>query len=406
MPSFAWRSDAVFLQDTRSTVDHHPIRQSTELSFLSRTPQPIVSMDYLHEFQTSICLTGRSTSSWTAVCLVDSYFEETADPGNDYLMSEYDEADEGGHKSRNLAQRNVNSNRLSRLDPREYFLRIVKRRISRTKEEWINTSYKIQSSIHSGIYDSPIPVTPRSSSLGSANEKATLIENAEAWFRQTSRLLSRLIAVLSKSNDAWHKFVQRDLDLLNKEADHKTVVGIDGCLCCISDSIEEMETVLESMIQLERELENFQRKLSFHVAVDGGRAIKLQQWNVTILQFVSPMALAGSIMQAGLVVGDAYVWFLFLTVLLTSLTFSLSWFVRKWESFTSPLLSPDPTLQLSSQEVRIREREPFQPVLDAATRLPSSPDPMAQQAVAELKLGGKRFSPMVSTESSTKLLWM
>ncbi|KAH9225330.1 hypothetical protein K456DRAFT_1852472 [Colletotrichum gloeosporioides 23] len=151
MPSFAWRSDAVFLQDTRSTVDHHPIRQSTELSFLSRTPQPIVSMDYLHEFQTSICLTGRSTSSWTAVCLVDSYFEETADPGNDYLMSEFDEADEGGHKSRNLAQRNVNSNRLSRLDPREYFLRIVKRRISRTKEEWINTSYKIQSSIHSGV---------------------------------------------------------------------------------------------------------------------------------------------------------------------------------------------------------------------------------------------------------------
>ncbi|KAK2021297.1 hypothetical protein LX32DRAFT_263655 [Colletotrichum zoysiae] len=96
----------------------------------------------------------------------------------------------------------------------------------------------------------------------------------------------------------------------------------------ISHMIDDLDGLLGDLNDLRTEVENFKSQIALHVAVDAGRAIGLQYWNVTILYFVSPLALSGTIMQAGIGFDPPVLCFIVLALGLAFLTWALKPLLR------------------------------------------------------------------------------
>ncbi|KAH9232553.1 hypothetical protein K456DRAFT_387140 [Colletotrichum gloeosporioides 23] len=113
-------------------------------------------------------------------------------------------------------------------------------------------------------------------------------------------------------------------------------------------TLEKLLRVLTELRSLETEIEEYSCAISLRhlsdsrrreeddkvkdVVSNGVRRRKVQHLNFIVLQIFSPMALAGSLIQAGF--GNALVSFVVLTVLLTTIALNLAWLVQKWDTFT------------------------------------------------------------------------
>ncbi|KAH9227677.1 hypothetical protein K456DRAFT_899084 [Colletotrichum gloeosporioides 23] len=135
--------------------------------------------------------------------------------------------------------------------------------------------------------------------------------------------------MLETSLNVLRKFLDKDASRIDAQADESTSSHMNNSFDKILEYVEDLGKTFEKFKKLKAIVDNFASQLETHIAVEGVRALKLQHLNVTILQVFSPMALAGSIVQAGIVVGNVVVWFLFLTLILTMVTWSLHP-VRKW----------------------------------------------------------------------------
>ncbi|KAH8422123.1 Arginine--tRNA ligase [Colletotrichum scovillei] len=336
-----WKREHSPRRDQRVTGDGLPLRKSTDLSFLPGAPRSdriAHGLDYLHEAQTSICVTGRDTSHWTAIGLTDSYFEDDSDPNNEYLLpfyvtDPYPDPDMTSCELDALSIANLTADNVSVTDPREYFLLVVKFHVVRITQHWMNVLFKLKDMIDEYLSSPHIPLTRRESSLGTMRGESYAIEASEAWLGQTSDLVIQWILLLTKTIKAWNKFFDQDASRIVCQSSEDGLNHMNDSLYEISRSLDELRAIREEMEELKVKVERFEKKLGLHVAVGDNRAIVLQYWNVTILQFISPFAVAGTIMQAGLVFGHPVLCF---TVLASAVAFimwalkpTLTWLAMK-----------------------------------------------------------------------------
>lgn len=149
MPFFAWRTKEPLRKDPRHMTDGSRLRNHIDLSFLSESKSKKIlteGNEYLYEGQSSVCVTGRNTVVWTALCLADTHFDNP-DPNNEYLLSFYDNTEDSDTTSLPMDALSVGSRtaiNMSGLDPREYFLLVVKFRVQRIKDEWIKILYELK----------------------------------------------------------------------------------------------------------------------------------------------------------------------------------------------------------------------------------------------------------------------
>ncbi|EQB51836.1 hypothetical protein CGLO_08596 [Colletotrichum gloeosporioides Cg-14] len=318
--------------------DGSRLRNHIDLTFLSESKSKKIlteGNEYLYEGQSSVCVTGRNTVVWTALCLADTHFDNP-DPNNEYLLSFYDSTEDSDSTSLPMDALSVGSRtaiNMSGLDPREYFLLVVKFRVQRIKDEWIKILYELKDRTNAYLYDPHIPLRRRKTSLGTAADESQDVERSEAWVKQSSHLLTRLINCIAETIGVWEKFASRDAERLIHGTDDDIAGRIVSTCWDIRELFDEMEKAHTGLKSLKSELENFKTELSMHVAVDGSRAIILQYWNVTVFQLVTPMALAGSMMQAGLTYGNKVACFALMSVAITIITFAiqpaLTWYHRK-----------------------------------------------------------------------------
>lgn len=149
LPFFAWRESKESQQDVRFTSDGVPIRETTDVSFLStslsgaETSNKIEDHEFLYEAQTSLAVFGWNRTIWTACALTDTYFYSDAlNPNNEDLLVYYDDVEEIEWDAISMAELSVG--RVSISDPREYFLMTLKIRGEKCKDEWRNVIYHMK----------------------------------------------------------------------------------------------------------------------------------------------------------------------------------------------------------------------------------------------------------------------
>ncbi|KAF4840862.1 hypothetical protein CGCSCA4_v009991 [Colletotrichum siamense] len=335
LPCVIWQKGQPRREDRGRMINGDCLRKTTDLSFLSMSKEGDQDSgkvpeetDYLYECQTSFIVTGWDTSSWTAICLADSYFEDQTDAEDPYMLPHYVK-DPDVPDLDPLSIGKLTADRVAASDPREYFLLIMKNRVMRLREIWTNVDFHLGERINQYLSRPSLLLRRRNTNLGTTDGDSAVVEGSEEWLKRIRTLLNRLMKMLEASVTTLYRFLDRDFARIDALADEMSSIRMNNSFDKISASVEDLEKISERFKNLKSDVDNFASQLGTHIAVDGVRALKLQYLNVTILQVFSPVALAGSIVQAGMVVGNVFVWFLFLTLILTAVTWSLHP-IRKW----------------------------------------------------------------------------
>ncbi|KAI8285667.1 hypothetical protein K4K56_009194 [Colletotrichum sp. SAR 10_98] len=151
MPCLIWQKGQPKKDDLGRTTNTDALRKTIDLSFLATSVnhsqddgQTLDETDYLYECQTSFIVTGWDTSSWTAICLVDSYFKSQTDAEDPYMLPHYaKDPDDDDPDLDPLSIGKLTADKVAAVDPREYFLLIIKVRIMRLREIWMNVVYHL-----------------------------------------------------------------------------------------------------------------------------------------------------------------------------------------------------------------------------------------------------------------------
>ncbi|KAF5509880.1 hypothetical protein CGCF413_v003407 [Colletotrichum fructicola] len=287
-------------------------------------------------------------SSWSAICLADSYFADETDPDDPVMLAHYvkdTDSDDPGLDP--LSTGKLTADKVAPTDPREYFLVVVRYRVMRLLETWTNVEFQLGEKIHQYLDAPHLLFRQDSTNLGTADRDTAAVEGGEAWLKKTRRLLNRLLKMLRTSLNAFDKFHERDTVRIDAQAKRPTSLHMRDSFHKINTYVDDLKNIFEGLTNLNSEIDTFESDLVNYMAVENVRAIKLQHLNVTILQVFSPMALAGSVMQAGLVAGNVVIWFVFLTVVFTGLTLSLKpaikWYEDRKVHHRQPSLTPAAT---------------------------------------------------------------
>ncbi|KAL2676441.1 hypothetical protein Neosp_010199 [[Neocosmospora] mangrovei] len=155
LPFFAWRTSETQICDPRRGAGDRPLRKVRDLSFLraeSTDGSSAHGTDYLCEAQISCVLMGRHDRVWTAYCFVDTYFdlEDSSDSVHCYEDDEHDY----GTYSDPLARGTLDAN-MPLLDPRIYFLYVLKTRMLQIEQEWRDLTYLVKSKVNLSVCFSP-----------------------------------------------------------------------------------------------------------------------------------------------------------------------------------------------------------------------------------------------------------
>ncbi|OBR06342.1 hypothetical protein CH63R_10462 [Colletotrichum higginsianum IMI 349063] len=217
------------------------IRTTHDLSFLSRSNTRSKDegiSDVLHECHTSMFMTGWNVNFWTAVCLNDTYYydDDTFEHNEDMLRHYHNcgPPDELNPPFDPLSIGNLTADATSPNDPREYFLLILKHRTQKLKEEWANVLLFLEEGIH------------------------------------------------QYTIKAYQKFDSRDASLIIVPSHPGHPSRTENTNHSIQRIVDDLEGFLDRFNDLKKEVDDFKTQIGLHVAVDGGRAIGLQYWNVTI----------------------------------------------------------------------------------------------------------------------------
>lgn len=158
MPCLIWRSGEPYRPDKRLTTRGEPLRQAKKLSFLS-TPRnggdPVECSDFLYDSQTSVCVTGWDTVRWTAICLMDTYFDEEVDV-DPLMLSHYDNDPDNPPSDALSLGHLVGDDKMPK-DPRAYFLFVCTSQLSRIYEEWRHNEYQLKENVNQYVSSSRDP---------------------------------------------------------------------------------------------------------------------------------------------------------------------------------------------------------------------------------------------------------
>ncbi|KAF6806267.1 hypothetical protein CSOJ01_08926 [Colletotrichum sojae] len=279
MPGYAWRSGQVPREDSRPTTNNRRLRNSTDVSFLSGTgdgdPMPGL-IDMLHEFHTSICVTGWNVDNWTAVCLTDSFFDDNSDPNNGNTLHFYTKENDQ-FMTDAMSSGRMLADKVSVKDPREYFFLVIKYRAESMAREWQKIRFKMCERIGKYVSHSVAPTslptiketsTRRDSTLATAQGESKVVQRNEEWIKKTNRLLTQLTIMLENNVRSWHEFYAQDIDQVIHQADEQMAKRIHGSITDITDSIDEMKTVLRKLKELRLRVDDLRQEVSLNPSVE------------------------------------------------------------------------------------------------------------------------------------------
>ncbi|KAL3293232.1 transcription factor sef1 [Colletotrichum asianum] len=135
MPCLIWQKGLSKKDDLGRTTNTDALRKTIDLSFLATSVkhsqdggQTLDETDYF----------------WTAICLVDSYFKSQTDAEDPYMLPHYArDPDDDDPDLDPLSIGKLTADKVAAVDPREYFLLIIKVRIMRLREIWMNVVYHL-----------------------------------------------------------------------------------------------------------------------------------------------------------------------------------------------------------------------------------------------------------------------
>ncbi|KAF5510427.1 hypothetical protein CGCS363_v003312 [Colletotrichum siamense] len=266
MPCLIWQKGQPKKDDLGRTTNMDALRKTIDLSFLATSVnhsqdggQTLDETDYLYECQTSFIVTGWDTSSWTAICLVDSYFKSQTDAEDPYMLPHYaKDPDDDDPDLDPLSIGKLTADKVAAVDPREYFLLIIK------------------------LSKPSLLLRRRNTNLGTTDGDSAAVEGSGEWLNQVRNLLNRLMEMLETSLKVLRKFLDKDASRIDAQADESTSSHMDNSFDKILEYVEDLEKTFEKFKKLKAIVDNFASQLETHIAVEGVRALKLQHLNVTI----------------------------------------------------------------------------------------------------------------------------
>ncbi|KAK2756064.1 hypothetical protein CKAH01_17197 [Colletotrichum kahawae] len=199
---------------------------------------------------------------WTAIALVDTYFDE-ADENNVSTLPFYIRED-GKDEAEDMDPFSIGdltADKFWAKDPREYFPLVIRYRAQRITEEWDNTCANLECRVRDYLKGYPLPLIRRHSSLANEEGDFKVVKDCETWVNQTSRLLTRLMNMLEESVKSWYRFLE-DIDRMTYQTSEEMASKIHGSFSDIAEAVEATEEIAGRLKSLEREITNFREQAS------------------------------------------------------------------------------------------------------------------------------------------------
>ncbi|KAK1544558.1 hypothetical protein CPAR01_02060 [Colletotrichum paranaense] len=286
----AWLHDR---STTKGPRDYNGVKSARDF-------QEILKLKFLCEGQTSLVVSGWNHTVWTGCSLTDTYFyPDLEDPNNDELLIHY--MDSEGAQWDAIAASDVTIGRVMITDPREYFLMVLRIRSKKCRDEWRSVLHNMRHRVEEYLGDPHIPQERPKATLGNADDQADAVEQSERWARGSSDILFKLIGALSKTITSWEAFSLGDAVSLQFSFPPSDDNPVDHMLYDIGGMFDDLRKILVDLKQLELRIERFKSNL----------------------QFVSPLALAGSIMQSGIVFQPSLLCFTVLAIGMGAITLGM-----------------------------------------------------------------------------------
>ncbi|KAH8882425.1 hypothetical protein GQ53DRAFT_831551 [Thozetella sp. PMI_491] len=330
LPFYAWRRHGTLREDTRKKANGEPLRKSRALAFLvSKDPDGLDDQDCVYESCVSCTVTGYNDFVWTACLAVDTYFSdvnETKDKVSDYGDEDVIFSDPL------LAPYNRYMHDPARpiLDPRAYFLAVFSAWIKRVENEWGNVIFRLRCGIEQ--------FTKTSKELFGIQNDDQLTEALRKGYNCTDEaeeLLVKFSNTLEEVANAWRAI---ESQFSNQYFKTKPGSEMEEKFTSYLHEIGHAHSVLRNyriqLGHLSELCERYRRQLELFLHLRGNHGVVLQEWNITLFYFLSPPALAASLLQSGVVVMESQLLcFFILTAGIAAATYTLkpawTWISRR-----------------------------------------------------------------------------
>ncbi|KAK1477652.1 hypothetical protein CCUS01_16605 [Colletotrichum cuscutae] len=274
MHYFSWSRSRSEKRDTRLMPGGGPVRETTDITFLSRFPDIELNgqSEFLYEGQTSLVVSGWNRTVWTACSLTETYFyPDLQDPNNEELLLHYTDPDVQDWDA--IAAADVTVGRIMITDPREYFLMVLKIRSKKCRDEWKSVLYNMRFRVIKYLKDPHIPQERPKATLGNAEDQTDAVEQSERWARQSSDILFKLIGALSKTITSWETFSLGDAVSLQYSFPPSHDNPVDHMLYDIGIMFDELRKILADFKQLELLIERFKSNVRFSIIVRNEKSL-------------------------------------------------------------------------------------------------------------------------------------
>ncbi|KAH6883830.1 hypothetical protein B0T10DRAFT_609078 [Thelonectria olida] len=275
---YSWVTSSEMPTDGRSKSDKKPLRQVSDLSFLTRGETLAYhsnERDYLCEAKVSLSISVIDDDRWVAYGFFDNYFDES--PGRD-SVEEYDSfMNSDGDpcifrpdpftKGLRDADKPI-------LDPRMYFWVVFEIRMQKAKEEWQYVVSQLKTRVKTHIDTSPSSPIP---------------EQSCSWVDQTNILLRNLLDSLTTTIRIWRCF-QPDSSFLTEKASRE------------HEQIEEAFRVLEICVHelecIQKRCKDFADTITRYMNVEANRDTKIAaRAAIDMINYVVPMTLSAAVLS-------------------------------------------------------------------------------------------------------------
>ncbi len=153
LPFLALRKSKLPYRDDRRKPDGTPLREATNISFLSKYPGDDLGnndeVDYLYEAEISCSLSGRDHWVWTGYMFVDTYYDN---PDNRENVQNYADWDEQStpYQTDPFTAGGTDLDQATQI-PRDYWLRVLNVRVRQVLKEWQNAVAHVKQSIEAYV---------------------------------------------------------------------------------------------------------------------------------------------------------------------------------------------------------------------------------------------------------------
>jgi hypothetical protein len=263
LPYYAWRRMPPIRHDLNAgrRVDGKSICRSEEVIPLQmKGEQPHEEedgrIDYIHEAQISIMITGIDDWFWTAYCFVDVYFKEE---GHTESVQHYTES------SPPMDPHSCGKDSVNRpiWRPRHYFLRTLSCRIEQAKQEWNNSIFQLFRQIEPCVRLISAPtrgyilmlifakIYSFTRGVAQLGEGGELEITQQKGFKWTIRILRQFTHLLSKTIDSWETFKDGEIRYFNLS---EAQADWGRYLAAIDKDVTELRDLRSSLLHITQKL--------------------------------------------------------------------------------------------------------------------------------------------------------